>query len=134
MVSQENVQLLREVYREWSAGNYAAGRELLDPSLVTVWEEQFPTAGTYSGPAAHAEAMREWLAAWDEFSLEPEDFFDAGDSIVVPFVVHARGRESGVSVERRWAHVWTLRDGHVVRFEVHLDVASALRAVGLDEQ
>jgi len=129
-VSQENVDLVRRVYGEWERGNFRAGKELLDESLTTVWAEDFPTAGIYHGPAEHTAAMRTWLSAWDGFHLEAEDFVDAGDSVVVPFRVRARGKGSGALVERRWAHVWTLRDGRVVRFEVHLDVRRALEAVG----
>jgi ketosteroid isomerase-like protein len=77
--------------------------------------------------------MREWLSAWDDFELEAEGFRDAGDSVVVPFRVRARGKSSGARVDRRWAHVWTFRHGKVVRFEVRLDIAAALAAVGLRE-
>jgi len=129
-MSWENLDLIKHVYRAWEDGDLRAGRELLDASLTTVWAEGFPTAGTYQGPSEHANAMREWLGEWDEFQLEAEDFVDAGDSVVVPFRVRARGRASGAWVERRWAHVWTLRQGTVVRFEVHLDVRRALEAVG----
>lgn len=129
-MSQENVALLRSLYGEWERGNLRAGKELLDESLTTVWAEEFPTAGIYHGPAEHTAAMQAWLNAWDDFNLEAEDFVDAGDSVVVPFRVRARGKGSGARVERRWAHVWTLRGGKVVRFEVHLDVRRALKAVG----
>lgn len=129
-MSRQNLDLVKGVYREWEAGNFRAGRELLDESITTVWAEEFPTAGTYRGPAEHVRAMREWLGAWDEFELRAEEFIDAGDSVVVPFSVRARGKGSGANVERRWAHVLTLQNGRVVRFEVHLDVARALEAVG----
>ena len=129
-MSQRNVDLLQRLYGEWARGNFRAGRELLDESLTTVWAEEFPTAGIYHGPDEHITAMREWLSAWDDFQLEAEDFIDAGDSVVVPFRVRARGQGSGAVVERRWAHVLTLRNGRVVRFEVHLDVQRALEAVG----
>jgi uncharacterized protein len=132
-MSKENVELLRPIYDRWSEGDFRAGRELLDPDITTVWAQDFPTAGTYHGPDGHAGAMREWLSAWTELELEAERFLDAGDSVVVPFVVRARGRESGAAVERRWAHVWTMRGSRVVRFEVHLDVEAALKAVGLEE-
>lgn len=128
-----DVIVLRHVYEQWSVGNFAAGRELLAPELVSVWSEDFPTAGTYRGPSGHSAAMREWLSAWDDFELEAEGFRDAGDSVVVPFRVRARGKSSGARVDRRWAHVWTFRHGKVVRFEVHLDIAAALAAVGLRE-
>ena len=77
--------------------------------------------------------MQEWLSPWDDFRLTVEGFSDADDRVVVPFRVHARGRGSGVEVERRWAHIWTMRDGKAVRFEVTLDPEQALKAVGLEE-
>jgi ketosteroid isomerase-like protein len=132
-MSQENMEIVREIYSRWAEGDLRAGRELLDPEITTVWAQDFPTAGVYHGPEAHAAAMREWLSAWTDLELEAERFVDAQDSVVVPFVLRARGGESGAATERRWAHVWTLRDGRVVRFEVHLDVAEALKAVGLEE-
>ena len=132
-MSQENVELLQSIYDRWAAGDFRAGRDLLDPDITTVWAQDFPTAGTYHGPDAHAAAMREWLSAWTDLRLEAERFVDAGESVVVPFVVRARGRESGAEVERRWAHRWTLHHGRVVRFEVHLDVGEALKALGLEE-
>ena len=132
-MSQKNVEILRPIYAEWQAGNLAAGTELLDDDIVSVWPSEFPTGGSYRGTEGHARAMREWLSAWKDFHIEAEDFIDAGDSVIVPFRVHARGKGSAVEVERRWAHVWTIRNGKAVRFEVHLDRAEALEAVGLWE-
>jgi ketosteroid isomerase-like protein len=76
--------------------------------------------------------MREWLSDWEDFRLKAEGYFDAEDRVVVPFQVHARGKESGIEVERRWAHIWTMQGGRAVRFEVSLDPADALKAVGLE--
>ena len=130
----ENVTVLRSVYREWELGNMRAGKELLDPDVESVWPRDFPSGGTYRGHEGHARAMREWLSPWEDFRLTAEDFFEAGDRVVVPFRVHARGQESGVEVERRWAHIWTMRNGKAIRFEVYLDPAKALEAVGLPDQ
>jgi len=117
----QDLELLRELYREWEAGNLRAGSELLSDELVTVWPEGFPHAGTYHGPRQHRRAMREWLSAWTEFKLVAEDFIRVGETIVVPFRVRARGAGSGVEVDRRWAHAWTISAGKVVRFEVSLE-------------
>ena len=117
----QDLELLRELYREWEAGNLSAGRKLLSDELVTVWPEGFPHAGTYRGPEEHRRAMREWLSAWTEFELVAEDFVRVGERIVVPFRVRARGAGSGVEVNRRWAHAWTLSAGKVTRFEVSLE-------------
>jgi ketosteroid isomerase-like protein len=47
--------------------------------------------------------------------------------------VAGRGRESGVSVDQRFAQVWTLQDGAVTRIESYLNPAEALEAAGLSE-
>jgi ketosteroid isomerase-like protein len=132
-MSQENVDALRPVYQEWEGGNLRAGEDLLDAEIESVWPSEFPSGGTYRGKAGHARAMREWLSPWENFQLSVEGFFAAENRVVVPFRVHARGKESGVEVERRWAHVWTMRSGKAVRFEVCFDPAEALKAVGVEE-
>jgi ketosteroid isomerase-like protein len=45
-----------------------------------------------------------------------------------------KGRGSGVEVERHTAHLWTLRNGRVVRWELgYTNRREALKAVGLAE-
>jgi ketosteroid isomerase-like protein len=131
MVSVRNTDILRSVYEEWERGNLRAGTEMLDAQIESVWPDEFPSGGVYRGPAGHAQAMREWLSPWDDFTLTAEGFFEAGERVVVPFEVHALGRGSGVAVHRRWAHVWTMRGGKAIRFEVYLDPDQALAAAGL---
>ena len=120
-VTASNIEALRAVYRQWEQGNLRAGEEILDPQIESVWPEGFPSGGTYRGRDGHAKAMREWLSPWESFELVAEAFYETGDRIVVPFRVRARGKGSGISVERRWGHVWTMRAGRAVRFEVTLD-------------
>lgn len=128
---ERNADVLRPVYDDWEDGNFRAGTDLLDPQIESIWPTEFPSGGTYHGPRAHARAMREWLAPWEDFRMTVEGVFEADDRVVVPFRTHARGRGSGVEVERRWAHVWIMRDGKAVRFEVHLDPEEALAGAGL---
>jgi ketosteroid isomerase-like protein len=74
--------------------------------------------------------MREWLSAWEGLELSAEELIEIGDRVVVPFCVRARGKGSGAEVERRWAHVWTFRDGKAVMFEVFMSKEAALRTLG----
>jgi ketosteroid isomerase-like protein len=48
--------------------------------------------------------------------------------------LRAWGRQSGVPVEERVWHVWTLRDGRFWRLRIFATKAEALEAVGLSEQ
>jgi ketosteroid isomerase-like protein len=71
---------------------------------------------------------------WAELSFEPERFVDVDDERVLVLVrVYATGTGSGVPVELRNAHEFTIRDGVLVRFKVYADRASALEAAGLSE-
>ena len=71
--------------------------------------------------------------AWEDFRLEPVEFIDAGDRVVVDVLSRARGRTSGVEVERKTTQVWTFRQDKVVRFETFTERARALEAAGLRE-
>jgi ketosteroid isomerase-like protein len=71
--------------------------------------------------------------AFEDFRLEPQEFVDAGDHVVVRVRFHGSGRESGVETEGRMHPVHTLRDGRVVRIEFFNDWADALEAAGVRE-
>jgi hypothetical protein len=55
---------------------------------------------------------------WESFAIEPEQYLDAGDKVVALIRLSARGKGSGVPVERNDGMVWTAREGKAVRLEV----------------
>jgi ketosteroid isomerase-like protein len=63
----------------------------------------------------------------------PGEIIDAGDKVLVITTFRARGRGSSVDLDKYEPHVWTLRDGKVVRFEWFNDRDEAERAAGLAE-
>lgn len=66
--------------------------------------------------------------------FEPERFFDVDDERVLVFVqVTAIGPVSGAATEARAAHLFTVRNGLLVRFKAYLDRSEALEAVRLRE-
>jgi ketosteroid isomerase-like protein len=48
---------------------------------------------------------------WESYVWEPEEIVEVGSDVVVLLRSTARGRGSGVEVERETAMVWSLRDG-----------------------
>ena len=75
----------------------------------------------------------EWLEAWEEFRVEPEEFIEGGDVVVAAVRYWGRGRGSGVEVTDRWFYAYRLRDGKVISWRPYSDRAEALKAVGLAE-
>ena len=66
-------------------------------------------------------------------SLEAEEIFNAGSSVVVVVRERGRGKGSGAPFEQRMAQVWTFARGRIVRWELFRDRDAALEAAGLRE-
>jgi ketosteroid isomerase-like protein len=69
------------------------------------------------------------MEAFEALRLEPEEFIDADDQIVVSLYQLIRGKGSGAEVVARIAHVWTLREGAAVRLRIFADKERALEAL-----
>ena len=77
---------MRGLYHEFKRGNFAAGAEVCDPAVEWRWtSDQMGLTGerSFRGLEEVGQAMAEWLAMWDSFWAEAEDFIDAGDRVVV---------------------------------------------------
>jgi ketosteroid isomerase-like protein len=128
-MSRQNVELVQTVL----AGFIATGApswDLLDQE-VEVYDHDVMDAGEYRGHAGFGTWLENWDAAWSDFSMEPEEFLDAGERVVSVFRMTATGRGSGVEVERQDAIVWSVRSGKVVRLDYYNNRDQALGTVGL---
>jgi ketosteroid isomerase-like protein len=72
-------------------------------------------------------------AAFEELRLEPEEFRDLGDDVLLIGRLYARGRESGVEIDPPIAWLATLREGRAVRMRGYLNIQEVLEAAGLRE-
>lgn len=89
----------------------------------------FPLAGTYVGAAAIGAGVFQALQRdWEGFRVEIERLIDGGDSVVAVGRYAATHRRSGKSFEARVAHVWTVEDGRIRRFEQFCDTLLVDRA------
>ena len=134
-MSQENVEVVRQVYAEWEQGLMTAGVDLFDPKIV--FESFMPDAAEriVANGADEVEGfMREFLAQWRDFRLIGDEFRAVGkDKVFVVGRQTAIGRQSGVAVELPICSVWTFSDARVVHLLFDLDPRRALEAVGLSE-
>jgi ketosteroid isomerase-like protein len=134
-MSQENVEIVRAAFEAFLEGDQEKTAQLVDPAL----EFHGTIGGLQEGQIAHGQSEidqtfeSEDLEAWEERRLEPEEFIDAGDDVVVLLHEYRRGKGSGVELETETAVVVTVSGGRVVRIQGYMDRDAALAAVGLSD-
>src|SRR5919106_3667185 len=132
-MSRENVEVVREAFEAYLAGDMEETGRLLDPEV----EFRGTVGGLEEGRVAHGLPQivqtfeEEDLEAWEERRLEAEEYVDAGDDVVVLLHESRRGRGSGVELEARTAGVCAMNGGRIVRMQGYMDRDAALKAVGL---
>jgi|KBSSwiStaDraftv2_1062776.scaffolds.fasta_scaffold3153055_1 ketosteroid isomerase-like protein len=131
-MSRENVEIVRRGYDALNRGELSL--ESFGPDFEIVEPPEQPGAETRHGGKGVSDSMDAISEAFDDFRFEPERFIEVGDKVVALLTARGRGKGSGVVVERRVAHVWTLQDRTPARVEIYLDVAPAMKSVGLSEQ
>ena len=133
-MSRENVEIVRRAFEAFAKEGPEAVVDFWDPE-IELWMPSglIQAGGTYRGHAAVLNWMREWAEAWEEIDYRPEEFTEAGDSVLVSVVYDGRGKASGVRVEGRFWYLITLRNGKTVRWERYPERIQALEAAGLKE-
>ena len=96
-MSQENVELVRSIYGAWECGDFSSA-EWADPEIEYAVPDG-PLIGTWRGLEGMAEAMREFLRAWEDWRVTAEDYRELdAEHVLVPFRFGGRGKTSGLEL------------------------------------
>ena len=131
-MSQENVSLVERFWEQYLTTGEVPWEMVHESGEVE--DHDAPDQGVYRGHAGVARWLQDWGAAWSEWSSEPEQFIDAGDSVVVVVRMKAKGAGSGLELDRQDAQVYRFRDNKIVRLDYYNSKDQALEAVGLSGQ
>jgi uncharacterized protein len=130
-MSERNVEIVRNLYDAYERSDVVTLQSLTDPDLVWQLQSELPDAATLHG----YDEVLAWLTGWDaEFvgsRIDPEQFFDLDDRVLVVSRVSGRGRVSDIEVELKTTHLFTLRDGRIADVRTFFDHDAALEAAGL---
>jgi ketosteroid isomerase-like protein len=138
-VSQENVENAKLGYAIISdavkSGDWDAVRryveERFDPEVVLKPAGVLPETEEMHGHDGVVRFLAAQSEAFDALRIEPLEFLEAADRLVVTVRVTGHARHSGIKIEFDRSHVFRYRDGKVLRMEVYANRAEALEAVGL---
>jgi ketosteroid isomerase-like protein len=126
----DDVEILRNAYDALNRGDVSAALAVVDEQAV--WEEhsELPEAGAYRGRETIRTFLESFLESWQEFHQEAEEFIARESRVLIFLRLVARGKGSGIPVETRYAHLWTMREGSGVRVDAYYDTEEALAALG----
>ena len=131
-MSQANVEIVRRLLtaRPDEAPDLLA--ELLDPAVRLDLSDRVFNPDVYEG----YEGIMRWRAdlddVWESYQMEPVEFFDGDEVVVVTARERGRGRGSGVEVDRPVTFLCRLRSGRVSEIRSYDDDGRALRDAGLE--
>jgi ketosteroid isomerase-like protein len=133
-MSRENVDVVRRSMDAFRSGDVATSIAAFSAEVEwhTAADEPDPT--TYRGTDGLVALIEDWSQMWEESffaAVEPQEFIDHNDFVVVPVRAVVRGKGSGVEVEVLETYVFRLRNGQVVEVREFRTKAEALEAVGV---
>ena len=123
-MSQENVAVVRGLYEAFGRGDVPAVLGQMDQGIEWNEAENFIYAdrNPYVGPQAVLEGVFMRLGSeWEVFTVTPAEWLDAGDRIVVLGTYSGTHKATGRQVRAQFAHIWSVREGSVVRYQQYTD-------------
>jgi ketosteroid isomerase-like protein len=128
-MSRKNVDLVLTGYEAWDRGDIETAFAPIDEDFEFHEDPQYPETGVYRGRKAFRGYFERFREEWDDYHVNAEEVRDSGDKVLVFTHQTARGKASGVQIDLRIAHLWTIRDGKAVRMQAYFDREEALKAL-----
>jgi uncharacterized protein len=121
-MAEQDVQNLRGAYDSFNAGDPQPVLGLMAEDVEWIEPGGGNSAqGTFTGPQSVATEVFETIPpSFDEFSVEPGDFQDQGDIVIVTGRFKGKAK-SGADLDAPFEHVWELEDGKVKRFHNNVE-------------
>jgi ketosteroid isomerase-like protein len=130
-MSRENVEIVKRAIDQWNKGERVPDEEIHpDAEIVS----RLMGGGSLHGREGARTYLREIDEHFDEWTVIPDEWHDAGDRVVMVGRIHLHGRESGITLDQQVGFLVEVRDGQFFRLETFIDdPAEALEAAGLQE-
>jgi ketosteroid isomerase-like protein len=128
-MSEQNVEIVRRGFEAYDLRDVDRFLSFLHP--------EFELHSAIVGGAERRvyrghDGVRKWLEdsdeSFEELRIEPTEFRDLGDQVLVFGRIHAQGRESGVELDSPTGWLITVRDAKLVKAQGFLSEAQALEA------
>jgi len=128
MGEQENLAIVRRGYDAFGRGDIEGLISLFDENIE--WSSPGPSDLPTSGQRRGHQQVRQFFGSVNELydfqKFEPHTFIAEGDHVVVLGEDTAVVKSTGKAITESWAHVFTVKNGKIVRFQEYIDTAAAV--------
>lgn len=126
-------QVIQEMYDSFSRGEVSAVLSAYDEQMR--WEAAENSPYGDRSPYVGAEQILNGvfvrlLEDWDGFTVGVEELIDVEDRVVAVGRYRGAHRATGQPINAQFAHVWTVKNGKVTRFQQYTDTLQLARAAG----
>jgi ketosteroid isomerase-like protein len=129
-MSAENLELIRGGYERLESEGYESLMDITHPEFeFTTPPALASEPDTYVGEEGIRRYFESFYDAMEEVHLIPQDFIEAGERVIVPTRLVAKGRTAGVEVEQKIGVVWSFREGKILGLDVFATLDEAQAAV-----
>jgi ketosteroid isomerase-like protein len=127
-----HTEILQRFYDGWNGVNPAQSTvHFLHEEFEYVNPESAVEPGTRRGHEGWQGVGESAQRAFSEMAIDPYEVIEDGDTVLVLAIFHARGRDSGVELKVPEQHVFTFKDGKILRLQWFHDEPAARVAAGL---
>jgi uncharacterized protein len=126
----DNIAVVRRLYE--ARGNPEVIRQVLAPDVRWEVVAGFPHSNVYVGLSGVTDFFTRLFSDFEGWHTEPSEFFETGDCVIAIGTYSARAKATGKSFKARFAHVWTLRDGVIIRLQQCADTVQLAKALQKD--
>ncbi|MEO5682780.1 MAG: nuclear transport factor 2 family protein [Chitinophagaceae bacterium] len=125
-----NVDLVKELYANFAAGNVPAALAVFDPAIEWLECKGMPFVkddGVSIGPeAVVANVFMQLPVYFDGFNIEVTDVFSAGDKIAMMGFYHGTNKATGHPFKANATHIWTIKNSKLTHFFQAVDTATIM--------
>jgi ketosteroid isomerase-like protein len=128
MSESPNVAVVRRLYQ--ARGNPEVIRQVLASDVRWEVVDGFPHSGIYVGlDNVLSNFFGRLFTDFDEFVADGSEFFESGDRVIALGTYSGHARKTDKRFTARFAHVWTLKGGLIVRLQQCADTVQLARVL-----
>ena len=127
-----NKKIIEDLYAAFAKGDIPTVLGGFAADIEWNEAEGFMYGGQYIGPNAILEnVFMKFGTEWEGFSVVANQIVDGADTVLGLGTYSGKYLPTGKSMSVPFAHVWTLKDGKIAKFDQYTDTLVIAKSLGL---